>query len=90
MAVMKYVVGVNSKGSEKIFLFPESVMHISIGHVLQRGFKEHPLMGAPWISFDIISAGFVNLDKLACYGKSESLKLESRPERDSQLLRTQL
>lgn len=67
------------------FLFPEMVTHIYISTVAKLVCEEH------WPDSDIkcISAGFcssmdVNVD---CYGESETLKLKSREDIDSNIIK---
>lgn len=73
---MKYVVYDCGKGAE-IYMFPTFVTHNNF--VSRMGF----------VSEDIIGAGFVSPD-LECYGHSISLKIKSRPEADTALLRRML
>ena len=57
--------------NETIFIFPNWVDHSK--------FSRH--MGVP------LSAGFINMKTKICYGKSLTLKLSSRPEVDTILLK---
>lgn len=78
---MKYVV-VETNGVEQLFIFPKEINHDRFAEVLSyiregdrnwsREYREP------------ISAGFT--DGLSCYGRSESLDLDSRKE-DTQLLK---
>ena len=81
---MKYVV-VDAEGDEQLFIFPKTIDHdrfadvlnfIKVGH--DRDWKR--------IYRKPISAGFT--DGVTCYGRSESLHLESRKQ-DTLLLRGQ-
>jgi hypothetical protein len=73
---MKFVVHEGSLATE-IYLFPNFVTHSDF--VNRMGFD----------TADVVSAGFVSSD-LKCYGDSVSLKLKSRPEVDTALLRRTL
>ena len=70
---MKYIV-VRGPDGEAAIVFPRAFMHRWVADLFR------PL--AP------VAAGFVRLSdgQLQCYGTSESLKLASRPDRDSLLL----
>ncbi|MCP5365691.1 MAG: hypothetical protein H6905_10785 [Hyphomicrobiales bacterium] len=74
---MKYLI-VDAPGGEVPVLFPRGFMHRYMADRL-----------AP---LPVVAAGFVkNVDgQLACFGHSTGLKLGSRPERDSELLRIAL
>lgn len=75
--VIKYVIfemGKESTGLYLPILFPEHVTH-----------KQVSVEGAI-----AISAGFYNTSSMVAYGKSESLNLESVPDRDSKLLNRSL
>lgn len=79
---MKYIVTKTDEGEEEIFLFPNSVNHDcmidSISHMKNQSHGSWKrIVRTP------VSAGFVFNGE--CSGKSESLKLSSRPE-DSTLL----
>lgn len=68
-------------------LFPRHVMHSDMdeamaGYAVHNGYMEnryHQTIAA-------VSAGFIDLNTLQCFGESESLDLKSRPE-DSQIIR---
>ena len=72
----KYVVlDYSAIHGETIFIFPESVTH--------KSFSLDMAATRP-----IVSAGFVHkspMGKLHCYGRSESLGIDSRPGEDSLL-----
>lgn len=74
MEKMKYIV-VDGGLTECLYIFPEHIQH------------DVMLFRTGGI---LISAGFVVLtyDGLECYGKSVSLKVESRPEIDTKLLKS--
>lgn len=57
--------------NETMFIFPNWVEH--------HKFAKH--MGIP------ISAGFINMNTRTCYGKSVTLRLDSRGEEDTAILR---
>jgi len=81
---MKYIVTKREEDElEEIFLFPRTVNHDCMAEVLQS--IRNQKHGA-WkiIHREPISAGFVEGGK--CFGKSESLDLQSRPELDTALL----
>lgn len=85
----KYVVGevvCNRDGKQQLsaVVFPECVDHSEMGRRMFRG---------------VVSAGFVDLNPLEeedfgidviCFGRSESLNLESMPEHDAPLVRKAL
>ena len=84
MHEMKYVVTRDEDGKEHLFIFPKCFNHDQFSEVLsyikvgsehnwERQFQE------------VISAGFT--DGVSCYGRSESLDIDSRSE-DSLLLTT--
>ena len=74
---MKYVV-VQAPDGEAPVLFPRAFMHSWVAGQLK--------------PMEVVSAGFARTDggRLLCYGKSESLKIAARPDRDSSLLRQAL
>jgi hypothetical protein len=86
---MKYVVfELNSEEikREVFVLFPDLVTHIHMATVCKLAIEECTQTTAK-----AISAGFYNLNEFAeepieCYGKSESLGLESRGQEDSDLI----
>ncbi len=80
---MKYIVmRVQPKNStltmEVPFLFPELLVHSMIAEHMTAALAAH----FPESTIEPISAGFVSsfAAEDECYGKSDSLKLESRPE----------
>lgn len=81
----KYIV-IKSGEDELIFTFPYCISHDkmfeTICHVRQ-GLNAR--WTKPLIHATAISAGFVSNDGI-CHGKSESLKLSSRPGTDTMLL----
>jgi len=84
---MKYVCMKNSAEMEEMFLFPNWVNHDCIEEVLSR-IKDQTHGNWHREFRHPVSAGFVSLH-LECYGKSESLGLESRGDIDTAILRKQ-
>lgn len=84
MREMKYIVTRNLENDkEEIFIFPKSVNHDCMAEVLEM------IKNQSWGNWEReprfpISAGFT--DGKTCYGRSESLNLDSRPQ-DTELLR---
>lgn len=70
--VIKSRLNDNTYKQELMIMFPKVLNHDDTA-ALFRGFS-------------VISAGFVDLISQKCYGRSESLNLDSRPNEDSQLL----
>jgi len=83
---MKYIVMKDEEGKEELFTFPCSVHHDAMAEVLGR-IKNHTHGDWHRIFRQPIAAGFISAGG-QCYGKSETLKLSSRPE-DSTLLARQ-
>ena len=83
MIEMKYVVVESDEQGEQMFIFPENVDHDRMAETLSS--IRHG--GRQWnrIYRKPVSAGFT--DGVTCYGRSETLDLNSRPA-DTQLLRT--
>lgn len=79
---MKYIVTKNEEGEEEIFLFPRSINHDCMAEVLGR-IKDQTTGNWTRIFRNPVSAGFVENGR--CHGRSETLKLEARPE-DSDIL----
>ena len=83
MIEFKYVVVKAEEGGEQIFIFPKTIDHDRFAEVLSvirvddgpRGWKR-----PRWAP---VSAGFT--DGVRCYGRSETLNLDSRMQ-DSKLL----
>lgn len=74
MIEMKYVVAKDESGNEQIFIFPKQIDHDAFAEVLSyiktggRNWKREYR--------EPVSAGFT--DGLKCYGRSETLNLDSR------------
>jgi hypothetical protein len=83
---MKYVVVSSEEQGEQLFIFPKNINHDSFAEVLSniRFYKNGNLRDWKRIYREPISAGFT--DGVKCYGKSESLNLNSRPE-DTEILK---
>lgn len=71
---MKYVV-VKSKAGEQMVIFPKNIYHDALAETLS--YVKHGT-GREWERFhrEPVSAGFT--DGVTCYGRSESLNLDSR------------
>lgn len=81
---MKYITTKQEDGTEEIFIFPRAVHHKDMAQAVEH-LKQHNDDGSGWrrLLREPISAGFVEGGK--CVGRSESLRLSSRPE-DTALL----
>ena len=82
---MKYIVA-DIRISESIyrevpFIFPEFMVHSLFAECIPGIARKHE-----WRLAGFISAGFMEIDG-ECHGKSESMKLTSRPEEDTLLIR---
>ena len=87
--VMKYVCLMNDETKkEEIFTFPNNINHDAFAMGICR-LKNH--LHGNWrrIRRDVISAGFVDAS-FNCFGRSETLRLDSRGEVDSLLLSEQI
>lgn len=82
----KYVCFKDDEGRESIVVFPEQFVHSDVSDAMVRMRKG---FGRSMERYNLrpVSAGFVGVDG-ECYGKSESLRLSSRPE-DTAILRGQ-
>ena len=89
---MKYVVMKTSKDIELIFIFDPSIEHKAFAEGLIRAaYEDTQIFKDEYIH--PISAGFVrnsiSRNNIAdCYGRSESLNLDSRGKADTDLIRT--
>jgi hypothetical protein len=85
MAESKYVVVDSVEEGEQIFVFPKAINHDEFAEVLSYIKSTGRRGPQDWIRVHRlpISAGFTDLK--TCYGRSESLGLDSRPE-DAKLL----
>lgn len=82
MLEMKYVVVDSFECGEQLFIFPKSVNHDQFAEVLSY-IKEGTDRNWERIYRKVVSGGFT--DGKTCYGRSESLNVNSRPE-DTKLL----
>lgn len=82
MREMKYVVVKDKSENEKIFIFSKQIDHDSFAEVL----SYIKTGGRNWSReyMEPVSAGFT--DGVTCYGRSETLSLDSR-ENDSEMLK---
>lgn len=66
---------------EDIIIFPDDAIHLNMAESMKRMYsRKHRAASC------VVSAGFVNLASLECFGKSESLNMESRGDKDSALI----
>jgi hypothetical protein len=83
---MKYICVENEKGEHEIIMFPKTINHDVMAESVSRMKNQtHGNWEREWRT--PISAGFVRGD-LQCYGRSETLDLDSRPE-DTEILQAQ-
>lgn len=91
--VFKYVMFVRTRNKEETdgvhmpIIFPAHIMHSDmgeamIGYAMSNGFQENHY----YQRMVAVSAGFIDMNSLTCFGESESLDLKSRPE-DSQIIK---
>ena len=87
MKEFKYVVVQVVGGPEEIYIFPKTVEHAAFAEVLH--YITTPTSGGGWHRpfRKEISAGFTN--GVSCYGRSETLDLDSRYKVDEALLSNQ-
>ena len=83
---MKYIC-TDSDYGEEIFIFPRTVNHDAMAEVLCR-IKNHTHGNWRRVFRNPISAGFVDIN-CNCFGKSETLGIESRGAVDTSLLHEQ-
>ncbi len=85
---MKYIATKDEKGKEEIFLFPRAVHHDCMMEMLNC-IKDQK--GGNWkrVFREAVSAGFVD-GNMNCYGRSDTLNLDSRPAEDTGLLTKQM
>ena len=82
---MKYIC-MNNNGVEEVFTFPSTIDHDAMEEVLSR-IKNHTIGNWERVFRFPVSAGFVMNGK--CFGRSETLDLDSREEIDTKILRGQ-
>ncbi len=85
MIEMKYVVVRIESGKEQLFIFPKAVNHDSFAEVLSH-IREGDHNNWKREYREPVSAGFT--DGKTCYGRSESMNLDSREIKDTKLLET--
>lgn len=85
---LKYIVTQDEDGVEEIFVFPKRYNHDDFAEAVNTAKIRSPNNHREWERHykKPIAAGFV--DGLTCHGRSETLDLPSRGERDSMLLRS--
>jgi len=85
---MKYICTMTEENKEEIFIFSNTIDHDCMAESLTR--IKNKTYG-DWIRIlrFPISAGFVD-SKLNCYGRSVTLNLESRLDKDTKLLKSQM
>ncbi len=69
------------KDREFPIIFPSTMVHSMVADAIKQYFiaEAHDLGHRDWVAPKPVSAGEINLVVAACYGKSETLKVESRP-----------
>jgi hypothetical protein len=84
---MKYVVTKDENGVEELFMFPKSVDHDVFANAVSR-LKNQAHGNWERIDRDVIAAGFVTTkqDGVFCFGRSETLNLNSRGRLDEMLI----
>jgi len=85
--IMKYICTVDDIGREEIFTFSNNIDHDTF-HEGVTALRNQTWGDWERIFRSLISAGFVSKE-LECYGKSETLKIESRGDKDTELLKKQ-
>ena len=72
MNQMKYIV-VNGNGPDEIYLFPNFIEHSKVAQMVI-GISKRAVIGAGFVSIDELNP------KPECFGESDSLGVQSRPE----------
>lgn len=80
---MKYVVMQDENGIQELFMFPKSVNHDVFANAVSR-LKDQAHGNWKRIDREVISAGFT--DGKTCFGRSETLNLDSRGRLDEMLI----
>ena len=83
---MKYIVTMLDD-KEVIFTFPNVVSHDRMWEAMECIRFGDYNWDRKLLQGEIISAGFVNMNDMSCYGRSESLDVDGRGEKDTILLR---
>jgi hypothetical protein len=81
---MKYICVEKEDGKQEIIVFPKTIDHDVMAESVGR--MKNSTYGnwkREWRT--PVSAGFVTMD-WKCYGRSETLDLDSRPEEDTEIL----
>jgi hypothetical protein len=84
---MKYITTQQQDDKEELFTFPKTIDHDAMAEIL-RHIKNRTHGQWERVYRKPISAGFVD-QNWVCFGRSESLGLDSRPE-DTELLKSQM
>ena len=85
---MKYIVTVRADNIEEMFVFPDTINHDCMAEMISR-IKNHTGNGWERVMRRPISAGFITLTG-ECYGRSETLRLDSRGQLDNDLFSMEL
>ena len=85
---MKYICTIDDEGKEEIFPFTRSINHDAMMEMLPF-IKDKTWGNWKRVHRCSVSAGFINCE-MECYGRSETLNLDSRYEEDTALLKSQL
>jgi len=80
---MKYIVTMDENDEEEIFIFPKKVNHDCMAEVLCY-IKNQTYGNWERVYRTPIAAGFT--DGVKCWGRSETLDLDSRGDKDSALI----
>lgn len=85
---LKYIVTQDKDGVEEIFVFPKKYNHDDMADTVCHLKTYNPHNHREWEREykKPVSAGFI--DGMKCHGRSETLNLDSRGERDTLLLRS--
>ena len=80
---MKYIVTSNDAGKQEIFIFPRSVNHDCFAESVSR-IRDQSHGRWNRVHREPVAAGFT--DGAKCYGRSETLNLDSRGRLDEMLI----
>jgi hypothetical protein len=83
MMTMKYIVTEDEEGTEEIFIFPKKINHDCMMEMLAR-IKDQTHGSWNRVRRMPIAAGFT--DCVTCWGRSETLGLDSRKDKDAKLI----
>jgi hypothetical protein len=78
---MKYIMFQTEDGQHMPVMFPDRLVHADVARSLERAFVLGEMRGVK-----PVSAGFCDVEAVAMHGTSESLSLESRGERDKNIV----